>query len=61
MMDEIDIYRSATVLMRERGENAVIEAAMRADALFDEGDMDGWAVWIRIIAAITTEPEEAVH
>ncbi len=51
--------------MREHGEDAVIEAAMHADALLDKGDMDGRAVWIRIIAAIkeleATEPEGAVH
>ncbi len=65
MTDEIDIYRAATVLMRERGEDAVIEAAMRADALLDKGDSDGRAVWLRVIAAIkeleATEPEGVVH
>ncbi len=52
MTSEIDIYRTAAVLMRERGEDAVIEAAMRADALLDQGNMEGRAVWIRVIAAI---------
>ncbi len=51
--------------MCEHGENAVIEAAMRADALLDKGDMEGRTVWIRVIAAIkeleATEPEGAVH
>ncbi len=65
MTDEIDIYHAAAVLMRERGEDAVIEAAMRADALLAKGDMEGRAVWLRIIAAIremeATEPTGAVH
>ena len=65
MTDDIDNYRSAALLMREHGEDAVIEAAMRADALLDKGDMDGRAVWMRIIAAIkelkATEPEGVVH
>ena len=65
MTDEIDVYRAATVLMRERGEDAVIEAAMRADALLDQGDMEGRAVWLRVMAAIkeleATEPEGVVH
>ena len=65
MTDEIDIYRSAALLMRERGEDAVIEAAMRADALLDQGDMDGRAVWLRVLAAIkelaAQEPTGAVH
>ncbi len=56
---------AATVLMRERGEDAVIEAAMRADALLEQGDMEGRAVWLRVMAAIkeleTTEPEGVVH
>ena len=65
MTSDLDIYRTAAVLMRERGEDAVIEAAMRADAQLDKGDMDGRAVWIRIIAAIkkpaATEPTGAVR
>ncbi len=55
---------AAAVLMHERGEDAVIEAAMRADALLDKGDMDGRAVWLRVIAVIqeleATEPVGAV-
>ncbi len=66
MTSDLDIYRTATVLMRERGEDAVIEAAMRGDAQLDKGDMDGRAVWLRVIAAIkeleNQEPEgETVH
>ncbi len=48
-------------MMGRRGEDAVMEAAMRADALLDKGDMDRRAVWMRVIAAITTEPEGVVH
>ena len=37
----------------------------RADALLDKGDMDGRAVWIRIIAAIKVleaqEPDGLMH
>ncbi len=51
--------------MRERGVDAVIEAAMRADAQLDKGDMDGRAVWLRVMATIkeleAREPEGAVH
>ena len=51
--------------MRERGDYASIEAAMRADVLLDKGDMDSQAVWLRVIAAIkeleAKEPEGAVH
>ncbi len=51
--------------MRERGEDAVIEAAMRADAYLEQGNMDGRAVWLRVMAAIkeleATEPNGVVH
>lgn len=65
MTDDIEIYRAAALMMKRHGEDAPIEAAMRADALLDQGDMDGRAVWLRIIAAIkeleATEPEGVVH
>ena len=52
-------------MMKRHGEDAPIEAAMRADAYLEQGDMDGRAVWIRIIASIkdleAKEPEGAVH
>ncbi len=52
MPSEIDIYRSASVLIREHGAGAALEAAQRADALLASGDMDGCAVWKRIVAAV---------
>ncbi len=65
MSDDIDNYRTATVLMRERGEDAVIEAAMLADALLDQGDMKGRGVWLRVLAAVNEllaqEPARTVH
>jgi len=49
---QIDVYRSAGVLQREHGDGAALEAAMRADAMLDKGDMDGAALWRRILAAV---------
>ena len=49
---DLDIYRSAAVLVREHGQNAVLEAAQRADAMLERGDMNGCAVWKRIVAAV---------
>ena len=49
------------------GQDAPIEAAMRADAMLDTGDLGGLAVWRRILRAVGelqgTEPKsgEAVH
>ena len=52
MPSEIDIYRSAHVLIREHGEDAALEAAQRADAALERGDLDGCVVWKRILAAV---------
>ena len=52
MADDLDIYRSAYELVKQHGDDAPIHAAMRADAMLEAGDMDGRAVWLRIIKAI---------
>ena len=52
MPSEIDIFRSAAVLIREHGEDATLEAAQRADAMLEKGDMEGCAVWKRIVRAV---------
>ena len=52
MPDEIDIYRSAKLLIDQHGEDAPIFAAMRADGLFAAGDLDGSRVWMGVIRAI---------
>ena len=52
MVDDIDIYRTANVLVEMHGENAPLQASMKADALLEAGDVDGQAVWKRILAAV---------
>ncbi len=52
MIPDLDIYRSAQVLVKQHGEDAPIHAAMRADAMLDKGDLDGYAVWKRIVKAV---------
>ncbi len=52
MTSDLDIYRTASVLIRELGEDAGLEAAQRADALLEKGDMDGAAVWRRVLKAV---------
>jgi len=52
MIPDLDIYRAANVLVKHHGQDAPIEAAMRADAMLDKGDLDGAAVWRRIVAVI---------
>ena len=51
MTPDLDIYRSANVLVKQHGEDAPIHAAMRADAMLDKGDLDGVATWQRIMRA----------
>jgi len=51
-MDEIDIWRSAKLLADQHGVDAAIHAAMKADHFLEQGDLEGAAVWRRIIRAI---------
>jgi hypothetical protein len=52
MIDDIDIWRVANLLMKRHGVDAAIEAARRADELFEANDRDGYAIWRRILAAV---------
>ncbi len=36
--------------MKQHGDEAPIHAAMNADAMLEKGDMDGLAVWLRIVS-----------
>ncbi len=49
---DLDIYRSAKLLIDQHGDEAPIHAGMQADAMLEKGDMDGRAVWLRIIRAV---------
>ena len=51
MTSDLGIYRSANVLVKILDQDAPIQAAMRADAMLDKGDLDGCAVWKRILRA----------
>ncbi len=57
MISDLDIYRTAKLLVDKHGAEAPIHAAMMADALLEKGDMDGRAVRLRVIKAI----EELQH
>ena len=46
---DLDIYRAANVITKQYGEKAPLHAAMRADAMLDAGDLDGSAVWKRML------------
>ena len=53
MIPDLDIYRSAHLLIKQRGTlEAEIEAVQRADELLAAGDMDGRGVWLRVVEAV---------
>ena len=52
MTSDLDIYRSAKLLIDQHGEDAPIFAAMQADKCLEGGDLDGKAVWMEVIRAI---------
>ena len=51
-MEDLDIYRSAAAFIDQHGDEAPIHAAMKADDMLERGDMDGRAVWLRIVDAV---------
>ena len=67
MIPDLDIYRAANIITKQYGEDAQIHAAMRADAMLEAGDLDGYAVWKRILRAVeelqgaAPKSSEAVH
>ncbi len=65
MTSDLDIYRAAAILVKDHGEDAPIHAAMRADELLDQGDLDGKVGWLRILATVkellAEEPAGTVH
>ena len=52
MTSDLDIYRTASVLIREHGEDAVLEAAQRADAWLDKGKAGAYLAWKRVLEAV---------
>ena len=52
MSEEKDIWQAAKLLIDRYGDEAPVQAAMRADALLAEGDIDGQAIWKRILSAV---------
>ncbi len=52
MIGDLDIYRTAKLLVDKHGDEAPIQGPMKADAMIDKGDLDGRAVWQRIAEAV---------
>ena len=52
MTSDPDIFRAAKLLIDQHGADAGLRAAERADRLLENGDVDGAAIWVRILKAI---------
>lgn len=49
---DLDIYRTAQVLIDRHGELAYMWAVKRRDAMRRVGDATGWHVWRRVTTAV---------
>ena len=52
MVSDIDIWRSATQDNKRHDQSAGYYAASKVDELAEQGDMEGAAVWRRILKAV---------
>ncbi len=52
MIEERDIWRTANLLIERHGSDALLIAALRADTMLANGDVDGQIVWKRIVRAV---------
>jgi hypothetical protein len=51
-MSDLEILRSAKLVLDHHGEDALIHAARRADALLERGDVQGYELWLAILAVL---------
>ncbi len=67
MIEGIDLWRAAQIMVKRYGDGAATEAAMRADEFLDQGNLDGKRLWMRIMQAVEAlqrerpRDGEAVH
>jgi len=65
MTADIEIWHTVKVVLAEHGDDALVHAATMADQLFDDGDLSGWAVWMKVLEAIedfhNAEPSGPLH
>jgi hypothetical protein len=52
MIDDIDVYRAAQLVMQQHGNDAADFASDYADELLATGDVEGSVVWTKIVRAI---------
>jgi hypothetical protein len=67
MIHDRDVWAAALLMVKRFGDDAMLEAAGRADELLENGDMIGSETWHPILNAIerlqakTPAEEEGVH
>ena len=52
MLEDIDVWRAANLLIKQHGADAELVAARRVDDMITEGDPAGETTWKRILAAV---------
>jgi hypothetical protein len=52
MTSDLEIIRTATSLIREYGDQAGLEAAQKAEALLEKGDLQAQSDWARVVEAV---------
>jgi hypothetical protein len=52
MIPDRDVWQAALLIVKRYGDDAMLEAAQRADQLLEEDDMAGAETWHRILNAI---------
>ena len=52
VVTDVDVWRAATILIKNHGEDAALVAAQRADELLAEGDVEGEKVFKMILEAV---------
>lgn len=53
-MDEIDVLHTAKLMVEQYGVAAELQAALRVDKAFLDGDVELEQTWKRVVAAIRT-------
>ncbi len=52
MTSDLEVIRVAASLIREYGDQAGLEAAQKAEALLEKGDLQAQSDWTRVVEAV---------
>jgi len=52
ILSNAEVYKMADDLMRQYGKDAVIVASLRAGEMLNDGDVDGYRTWKRLVMLI---------